>query len=144
MSNKPKSRRSKESKASKTQRVMGLDLFEQTVCAVDTREPVASLSYDDNSIYLDLHATLPALKEEIAKDGRQLVYLGNRGQPVTTKEWEAQFEALDLSNRSLLMDSAIARKLYDLPEPENARERSWTMVVPVKEGELAEKGLIPA
>jgi hypothetical protein len=42
------------------------------------------------------------------------------------------------------MDSAIARKLYDLPEPENARERSWTMVVPVKEGELAEKGLIPA
>ena len=139
----PKAKRKKESAASMEQRSMALDLFEQALEAYQGVEPVVSLSYDRYSVYIDVHDTLPALREEIAADKRKLAYLGNRSQPITTKEWEDKFNKLDLSDRSLLVDSAITRKLHNLPEPEKA-DRSFTLVVAVKEGELARKGLIPA
>lgn len=143
MSNKPKSRR-KESKASKTQRDMAFDLFGQAVCVVDTREPVVSLSYDDYSVYLDLHPTLPALREELAKEGRQVVFLGNRSQPITTREWEADYKKLDLSDRSFLVAKAVMRLLYVMPDADAEDRKSWSLIVATSKEELAQRGLLSA
>lgn len=114
---KPKIKR-KESEESMAQRSMAIDIFDQALDAYQGVEPVVSLSYDDYSIYIGLHDTLPALREEIKADKREMIALGNRGQFITIKEWEDRFNRLDLSDRSLIVDSAIMKRLIGLPEDE--------------------------
>jgi hypothetical protein len=112
---KPKIKR-KESEESMVQRSMALDIFDRALDAYQGVEPVVSLSYDDYSIYISLHDTLPALREEIKADKREMIAFGNRGMFITIKEWEDRFNRLDLSDRSLIADSTIMKRLCDLPE----------------------------